>query len=330
MAEYQLKYTGEEIDAALDKANSALQEAPVTSVNGATGDVVLNVRDGRDGRDGKDGVSPTVDVNQSGNMITITVTDAEGAKEAIIMTGNGGDYTLPTASASVLGGVKVGAGLTINSSGVLSATGDGGAAESVDWENVQNKPSAFPAVEHTHNVDDVSGLARVAMTGSYDDLIDKPTGSGDFILPEATREMLGGVKVGNGLSIDSGVLSVNDPVKLWPPVDGETMVDTVNPVYMDIPGIGDYNILIFVTGYGEIIKPVLTGVGDNIHAGAFHVSDDGKISFITIRLVYHDGSRGTGVGWWLKQCNYYNFTNTTPGDTKLMGIYGLYKRSGVV
>lgn len=49
------------------------------------------------------------------------------------------DYTLPTASADTLGGVKVGAGLTMNE-GVLSATG-GGVADSVDWSNVQNKPT---------------------------------------------------------------------------------------------------------------------------------------------------------------------------------------------
>lgn len=48
-------------------------------------------------------------------------------------------YTLPTASADVLGGVKVGAGLAINS-GVLSATG-GGTADAVDWENVINRPT---------------------------------------------------------------------------------------------------------------------------------------------------------------------------------------------
>jgi len=48
------------------------------------------------------------------------------------------NYTLPAASADVLGGVKVGAGLAINQ-GVLSATG-GGTADSVDWSNVQNKP----------------------------------------------------------------------------------------------------------------------------------------------------------------------------------------------
>ena len=49
------------------------------------------------------------------------------------------NYELPTASASTLGGVKVGSGLAINN-GVLSATG-GGTADSVDWSNVQNRPT---------------------------------------------------------------------------------------------------------------------------------------------------------------------------------------------
>lgn len=49
------------------------------------------------------------------------------------------DYTLPTAGADTKGGIKVGAGLTMNGE-VLSATG-GGTADSVDWSNVQNKPT---------------------------------------------------------------------------------------------------------------------------------------------------------------------------------------------
>jgi hypothetical protein len=49
------------------------------------------------------------------------------------------NYTLPTASASQLGGVKVGAGLEINN-GILSATG-GGTADAVDWENVVGRPT---------------------------------------------------------------------------------------------------------------------------------------------------------------------------------------------
>ena len=50
--------------------------------------------------------------------------------------------SIPTASASTLGGVKIGAGLSITGDGILSATG-GGTADSVEWENVVGKPSVF-------------------------------------------------------------------------------------------------------------------------------------------------------------------------------------------
>lgn len=52
------------------------------------------------------------------------------------------NYTLPIASAETLGGIKVGAGLTISEQGTLSATG-GGTADSVAWENVQDKPTTI-------------------------------------------------------------------------------------------------------------------------------------------------------------------------------------------
>ncbi len=67
-------------------------------------------------------------------------------------------YELPTASATTLGGVKVGSGLSITN-GVLSATGGGGVADSVEWDKVQNKPN----------------FANVATSGSYTDLLNKPT-----------------------------------------------------------------------------------------------------------------------------------------------------------
>lgn len=52
------------------------------------------------------------------------------------------NYVLPKASTETLGGIKVGAGLTISGEGTLSATG-GGTADSVAWENVQNKPTTI-------------------------------------------------------------------------------------------------------------------------------------------------------------------------------------------
>ncbi len=50
------------------------------------------------------------------------------------------NYTLPKATNSTLGGIKVGAGLTIDGEGNLSATG-GGEADSVNWDNVVGKPT---------------------------------------------------------------------------------------------------------------------------------------------------------------------------------------------
>lgn len=58
-------------------------------------------------------------------------------------------FDLPIASATTLGGIKVGAGLTIDSSGILSATG-GGEADSVHWNNIVGKPSTFTPSSHTH------------------------------------------------------------------------------------------------------------------------------------------------------------------------------------
>lgn len=53
-------------------------------------------------------------------------------------------------------------------------------------------------------------LATVATTGSYNDLSDKPSIPEQYTLPIATSDSLGGVKIGNGISIDSetGVISV--------------------------------------------------------------------------------------------------------------------------
>ena len=67
-------------------------------------------------------------------------------------------YNLPIANQTTLGGIKVGAGLSITAEGVLSATG-GGTADSVNWENVVGRPT----------------FATVATSGSYNDLSDKPT-----------------------------------------------------------------------------------------------------------------------------------------------------------
>mgnify|MGYP003297808318 CR=1 FL=1 len=63
--------------------------------------------------------------------------------QAFIITGGGSStYALPIASADTLGGIKVGAGLSISEQGTLSATG-GGTADAVEWNNVLDKPNTI-------------------------------------------------------------------------------------------------------------------------------------------------------------------------------------------
>lgn len=71
------------------------------------------------------------------------------------------NYTLPTASAETLGGIKVGAGLQISEQGTLSATG-GGTADSVAWENVQDKPTTISG----YGITDAKVEGQVVTLGS--------------------------------------------------------------------------------------------------------------------------------------------------------------------
>lgn len=100
---------------------------------------------------------------------------------------SGSNYTLPTASSTVLGGVKVGSGLTINTSGVVSA---------------DVTSSTLTAYAKT------TDLSAVAKSGSYNDLSNKPTIPSAYTLPNATSSTLGGVKVGSNINVSNGTISV--------------------------------------------------------------------------------------------------------------------------
>ncbi|MHC1750786.1 MAG: hypothetical protein AB9856_21135 [Cellulosilyticaceae bacterium] len=86
-------------------------------------------------------VQNKVDTVLGKGLSTEDYTKAEKTKLNGIATG-ANNYSLPIASATVVGGIKVGSGLAVTS-GVLSAIG-GGVADSVDWANVKNKPSIYP------------------------------------------------------------------------------------------------------------------------------------------------------------------------------------------
>ena len=100
--------------------------------------------------------------------------------------GSGEGYTLPPASATTLGGVKIGSGISVTADGVISANGGGGA------------PYELPAATTT-----TLGGIKVG-----DNLTITPDGklsanAGAYQLPVATSATLGGVKGGTPLSIAS-------------------------------------------------------------------------------------------------------------------------------
>ena len=97
-----------------------LEKAPVTSVNSKTGAVQLNASD----------------VGALPNTTVIPTKTSQLDNDSGFIT------DIPIASATQLGGVKVGAGLSITENGVLSATG-GGTADAVEWNNVLDKPTTI-------------------------------------------------------------------------------------------------------------------------------------------------------------------------------------------
>ncbi|HHX67003.1 MAG TPA: hypothetical protein GX708_02975 [Gallicola sp.] len=67
----------------------------------------------------------------------------------------------------------------------LGVVGDG-VSEGVDWANVLNKPTDFPPSHHTQDVFTIEGLSNVAISGSYNDLIDKPLEKTTYIHAQNT------------------------------------------------------------------------------------------------------------------------------------------------
>ena len=116
----------------------------VNSVNGQTGDVVITATSlGAITKADADTLYATKsDLNSKQDTLVSGTNIKTINGQSVIGEGNIEiqQSELPIASANTLGGVKVGAGLSINpESGVLSATG-GGTADSVEWDNVLSKP----------------------------------------------------------------------------------------------------------------------------------------------------------------------------------------------
>src|SRR5699024_9893785 len=70
-------------------------------------------------------------------------------------------------------------------------------APTVKWDDIEDKPKTFAPSSHTHTKSDITDfptLAAVAVSGSYNDLSNKPTIPPAYTLPIASASALGGVK----------------------------------------------------------------------------------------------------------------------------------------
>ena len=121
---------------------------PVQSVDGATGAVVTNAvkttpQSLSDTQ--KQQVRNNIGAGTSsfdGDYNSLTNKPTIPSKTSQLDNDSGYITDIPIASATQLGGVKIGAGLSVTENGVLSATG-GGTADSVEWNNVLDKPTTI-------------------------------------------------------------------------------------------------------------------------------------------------------------------------------------------
>lgn len=151
----------------------------VNSVNGMTGIVTLK----------------NLTIKTAANSASVVETNYNGATEQTITINvptklshlendKGFITTLPYASTTDAGIIKLGTGLAITDEGVAYVTGDGVTASQVDWNNVANKPSYITNwKDYITASDSITGNAATAtklQTKRTISLTGSVTGSGEF------------------------------------------------------------------------------------------------------------------------------------------------------
>lgn len=185
-------------------------------------------------------IAGKVDKVEGKQLSTEDYTTAEKTRLAGIEA-NANNYTLPTATASALGGIKVGANLAIDSTtGVLSgdysaasssAAGLMSATDKTKLDGIEAGATAI-TVDSAISSSSTNPVENQAIYSALAGKVDTETGKGlssndytdtektklagieaganNYSLPTAAAGTLGGVKVGSNLAIDAnGVLSGN-------------------------------------------------------------------------------------------------------------------------
>jgi hypothetical protein len=180
--------------------------APVQSVAGKTGPVTLTKTDV-----GLGNVDNTSDANKP--VSTATQTALDGKASTTHTHGNiSADGKIGTASGRLIvtgtGGVLQAAtqypSLQVSSISILPQDAR---SDTIFFPDNTTQSTAWTG---TVAAGSVTGLATVATSGSYNDLSNKPSIPSAYTLPTASSAVLGGVKIGSGISVDgNGVISAS-------------------------------------------------------------------------------------------------------------------------
>ena len=173
----------------------------------------------------------------------------DGTKLDTIAT-SANNYSLPTSTASVLGGVKIGSGISITT-GVISAD--------------------------SQTANDFTNTLKTKLDGIA-------TSANNYSLPTSTASVLGGVKIGSGISITTGVISADSQTAndftdtLKTKLDGidTSATNTESPVLYDNAGTPTLK-----TGITASEVRAAIGAGTSSFSGAY--SDlSGKPTLLTL------------------------------------------------
>lgn len=186
------------------------------------------------------------------------------------------------------------------------------------WADITGKPSTFPPSSHTHPATDITGLADVATSGSYDDLSDTPL---NFYLEDGTfdenRSVDGGgfdftVFGANDISLFSNnkVNVIGGGTALF---KGETSTK-VQSATSDVVIDAELGTVRIVTAETATASPSSALILDNPATGA--------ISYAQYLPTFADGGSITGLGLPPTQGLKLVGDEETPSNSKYYGTDG--------
>lgn len=193
-------------------------------------------------------------------------------------------YSLPIASASTLGGIKVGSNLTIDAStGVLSADAQPAKLYSSTGQNTDGAMTQKATTDALSGKADSSSLATVATSGSYSDLSNKPT------IPTVNNATLTIQKNGTSVGTFTANASSDTTANITVPT---ALSDLTN----DINAVSDSNYVHTDNNFTTTEKNKLAGIASgaevnqnafsNVKVGSTTVAADSKTD--TLELVAGD------------------------------------------